>query len=119
MLLTESEKAKTLTASGARISARAFELQHLTARDITTPRPEVVFLDEGESFTENLRRARRSGHTRFPLCRGHLDEASGLIHIKDMIVLEDEPAPELDAIKRRLPSVPEMISLEKLLEVFL
>ncbi len=119
LLLAESAQAKTLTALGARISARAFELQHLTARDIATPRPEVVFLDEGESFAGNLRRAKHSGHTRFPLCRGHLDEALGLIHIKDMIALEGEPAPELAAIKRELPTVPEMMTLEKLLDVFL
>lgn len=119
LLLAESEKAQAVTALGVRISARAFELQHLTARDIATPRQEVVFLDEAESFAGNLRRAKRSGHTRFPLCRGHLDETLGLIHIKDMIALEGEPTPELAAIKRELPAVPEMMSLEKLLDLFL
>jgi CBS domain containing-hemolysin-like protein len=119
LLLAESEKAKTLTALGARISMRAFELQHLTAREIATPRPEVVFLDVDDSFAENLTRAKRSGHTRFPLCRGHLDETLGLIHIKDMIAIAGEPTPELSAIKRALPAVPEMMSLEKLLDVFL
>jgi CBS domain containing-hemolysin-like protein len=119
LLLAESEKAQAVTALGVRISARAFELQYLTARDIATPRPDVVFLDEADSFAGNLRRAKRSGHTRFPLCRGHLDEALGLIHIKDIIALEGEPAPELAAIKRELPAVPEMMSLEKLLDLFL
>ena len=119
LLLAESEKAKTLTALGVRISSRAFELQHLCARDIATPRPDVVFLDEDESFDENLRRAKRSGHTRFPLCRGHLDEAIGLIHIKDMIAQQGERPPELAGIKRELPAIPEMMTLEKLLEVFL
>lgn len=119
LLLAESEKAKTLTALGARISSRAFELQHLTARDIATPRTEVVFLDESESFAENLRRAKRSGHTRFPVCRGHLDESTGLIHIKDMIAIDGEPAPVLAAMRRELPTVPEMMTLERLLEVFL
>lgn len=119
LLLTQSEHAKVLTALGARISARAFELQHLTARDIATPRIEVVFLDPDDSFSVNLARAKRSGHTRFPLSRGHLDETLGLIHIKDMISPEGEPAPELSTIKRTLLSVPEMISLEKLLTLFL
>jgi CBS domain containing-hemolysin-like protein len=94
-------------------------LQYLTAREIATPRPEVVFLDADDSFTENLRRAKRSGHTRFPLCHGHLDETIGLIHIKDMIVLDAEPAPQLEAIRRKLPTVPEMMTLERLLDVFL
>ena len=79
----------------------------------------MVFLDANESFAENLRRAKRSGHTRFPLSRGHLDESIGLIHIKDMIAMDGEPEPELAAIKRELPAVPEMMSLEKLLDIFL
>lgn len=119
LLLVESERAKMLSAVGAKISSRAFGLQHLTAREIATPRPEVVFLDADDSFAENLRRAKRSGHTRFPLCRGHLDETIGLIHIKDMIALEGDPLPELGAIRRELPTVPEMMTLERLLDIFL
>lgn len=119
LILAESAKARELSPLGARISARAFELRHLNARDIATPRPEVIFLDAGDSFVANLRRARRSGHTRFPLCRGHLDDTIGLIHIKDMIALDDEPMPELDKIKRELPTIPEMMSVERLLDVFL
>ena len=91
LILAESVNARELSTLGARISSRAFELRHLTARDIATPRPQVVFLDAGDTFAENLRRAKRSGHTRFPLCRGHLDDSLGVIHIKDMITLEDEP----------------------------
>lgn len=119
LLLAESEKAQMLSATGARISSRAMGLQHLTAREIATPRTEVVLLDVDDSFAENLRRAKRSGHTRFPLCRGHLDESIGLIHIKDMIALEGEAVPELNAIRRELPTVPEMMTLERLLDVFL
>lgn len=119
LLLAESGKARVLSSAGASISARAFDLRHLTARDITTPRPEVVFLDAADGYAENLRLAKRSGHTRFPLCRGHLDDAIGLIHIKDMIALASEPAPRLEAIRRELPAVPEMMTLEKLLDVFL
>lgn len=119
LILAASEKARELSPLGARISSRAFELRHLAARDIATARPEVVFLDADASFADNLRRAKRSGCTRFPLCRGHLDDALGLIHIKDMITLDGEPQPQLEAIKRELPTVPEMMSVERLLDVFL
>lgn len=119
LLLAESGNARVLSKVGANISARAFDLRYLTARDITTPRTEVVFLDVEDDYAKNLRRAKQSRHTRFPVCRGHLDDTVGLIHIKDMIAIEGEPAPSLDAIKRDLPVVPEMISLEKLLDIFL
>lgn len=97
---------------------RALALRRVTARDVLTPRREVVFLQTDLSFAENLRRAKKSGHTRFPLCHAQLDSSIGLIHIKDMIALADEPTPDLVAIKRELLTVPEMMSLETLLELF-
>ncbi len=75
LLLTESGKARELSVRGAQISANAFNLRRLMARDIMTPRPEVVFLNLEDSFASNLRRVKATGHTRFPLCRGHLDDS--------------------------------------------
>lgn len=118
LLLAESGKAREISSRGSAISMRALELTRLVARDVMTPRPEVVFLEVDLPFAENLARAKKSGHTRFPLCRKHLDDAFGLIHVKDMICLLDEPQPDLNALKRELLSVPEMISLEKLLDLF-
>src|SRR5205085_7445587 len=60
-----------------------------------------------------------SRHTRFPLCRGHLDNAVGLIHIKELMPMMRDPHPDLLRIKRELIPVPEMMSLEKLLTLFL
>ena len=119
LLLTESGQARELSVRGAQISANAFNLRRLTARDIMTPRPEVVFLNLENSFASNLRQVKATGHTRFPLCRGHLDDALGLVHVKDMITLQDEPAPDLATIKRELLMVPEMMLLENLLDLFL
>lgn len=119
LLLAESGKARELSARGAQISANAFNLRRLMARDIMTPRPEVVFLDLENSFASNLRRVKATGHTRFPLCRGHLDQAVGVVHVKDMIALPDDPAPDLATIKRELLIVPEMMLLENLLDLFL
>ena len=118
LLLAESGKAREISSRGSAISMRALELTRLVARDVMTPRREVVFLEVDLPFAENLARAKKSGHTRFPLCQKHLDGAFGLIHVKDMVCLPDEPPADLNAIKRELLSVPEMISLEKLLELF-
>ncbi len=119
LLLAESGQAHELSVRGAQISANAFNLRRLTARDIMTPRPEVVFLDLEDSFASNLRLVKATGHTRFPLCREHLDRALGVVHVKDMITLQDEPAPNLESIKRELLMVPEMMLLENLLDLFL
>src|SRR5947208_15082259 len=84
-----------------------------------TPRGELVFLDLEEGFEQNLKKAFESRHTRFPLCRGHLDNAAGLIHIKELMPMMRDPHPDLLRIKRELIPVPEMMSLEKLLNLFL
>ncbi len=84
-----------------------------------TPRGEVVYLDLEESFEENIKKALESRHTRFPLCRGHLDNTIGLIHIKELVPMMRDPQPDLTRIRRDVHSVPEMMQLEKLLNLFL
>ena len=97
----------------------ALDLRERVVRDIMTPRGQVVFLNIEESFEDNVKKALASRHTRFPLCRGHLDNTIGLIHIKELVPLMRDPNPDLLRIKRELIPVPEMMSLEKLLSLFL
>jgi CBS domain containing-hemolysin-like protein len=119
VILTESEDAKQVTPIGKEILMNALDLRKRVVRDITTPRKEVVFLNTEDSFDENLSRAIQSRHTRFPLCDGHLDNAIGLVHIKDLLSQMRAPAPDLTKIRRDLLPVPEMMPLERLLTFFL
>ena len=119
VILTESEDAKQVTPIGKEILMNALDLRKRVVRDITTPRKEVVFLNTEDSFDENLMRAIQSRHTRFPLCDGHLDNAIGLVHIKDLLSQMRAPAPDLTKIRRDLLPVPEMMPLERLLTFFL
>ena len=91
-----------------------FELSHRVARQIMVPRGDVVFLSTTRALDDNLHAARVSGHTRFPLCRGDLDQAIGLIHIKDLFRLERPPR-SLEEIARPLTFVPETLPLDELL----
>lgn len=68
---------------GREILINALDLRKRVVRDIMTPRGDVVFLNLEDSFEENLKVARDSRHTRFPLCQEHLDHTVGLVHIKD------------------------------------
>ena len=104
---------------GREILINALDLRKRVVRDIMTPRGEVVFLNLEESFDENVGLALASRHTRFPLCRGHLDDAVGLIHIKDLLALVQEDKSDLLSIKRELVNVPELMPLERLLKLFL
>lgn len=104
---------------GREILINALDLRKRVVRDIMTPRGEVVFLDLEESFDRNVEEALASRHTRFPLCRGHLDDTVGLIHIKDLLALVQEDKTDLLSIRRELVNVPELMPLERLLKLFL
>jgi len=119
LILDESEKSDEVSELGRDLLVNALDLRQRVVRDIMTPRGEVVFLDLEESFELNVKRAIESRHTRFPLCRGHLDNAVGLIHIKELMPMMRDPEPDLMRIKREMIPVPEMMSLEKLLNLFL
>jgi len=119
LILDESEKSDEVSELGRDLLVNALDLRRRVVRDIMTPRGEVVFLDLEEDFEQNLKKAFESRHTRFPLCRGHLDNAVGLIHIKELMPMMRDPHPDLMRIKREITPVPEMMSLEKLLNLFL
>jgi CBS domain containing-hemolysin-like protein len=119
LILSESAKAKEVSPLGKELLINALDLRERVVRDIMTPRGQVVFLNIEESFEDNVKKALASRHTRFPLCRGHLDNTIGLIHIKELVPLMRDPNPDLLRIRRELTPVPEMMSLEKLLSLFL
>lgn len=119
VILSESEEANEVTSLGKEILMNALDLKHRVACDIMTPRGEVVYLDLEEDFDEQVAHAITSRHTRFPLCKGHIDDALGLVHIKDLLALVHNGQKDLLPIKRELLHVSEMMPLEKLLRYFL
>jgi CBS domain containing-hemolysin-like protein len=119
LILSESAKAQEVSPLERELLINALDLRDRVVRDIMTPRGEVVYLDLEEDFETNVKKALESRHTRFPLCRGHLDNTVGLIHIKELVPMMRDPHPDLMRIKRELIPVPEMMPLEKLLTLFL
>lgn len=119
ILVTHSGKFKEVTETEREILINALELNELWVRDVMTPRNEVVVLDADEPFEKTLAIAIRSKHTRFPLVKGHIDQSIGLIHIKDLFTLMNDPDPDLMRIKRELKMVPDTMPLDSLLQFFL
>jgi CBS domain containing-hemolysin-like protein len=119
ILVTHSGKFKEVTDTEREILINALELNELWVRDVMTPRNEVIVLDADEPFEKTLDLAIRSKHTRFPLVKGHIDQSIGLIHIKDLVKLMNDPDPDLMRIKRDLKMVPDTMPLDSLLKFFL
>jgi CBS domain containing-hemolysin-like protein len=119
VILTESENSGKGTDLGKELLINALDFRRRVVRDIMTPRGDVIYLDVHDDFEANFQVALESGHTRFPLVQGHLDNTIGLIHIKDLMREMKKEKPDLIAVKRELMPVPEFMPLEKLLNQFL
>jgi CBS domain containing-hemolysin-like protein len=91
-----------------------FELSHRTARQVMTPRSDVVFLTTGTPLATSLETARKSGHTRYPVCEGDLDHVVGVVHIKDLF-RRTEPIESLGQVMRQIQFVPEATTLDRVL----
>jgi putative hemolysin len=52
------------------------------------PAARVDFLSLARTFEQNLALARKSMHTRFPLCRNGLDTVMGIVSMKDVWPLQ-------------------------------
>src|SRR5438477_4483736 len=119
LIVRESEKSAEVTPLGRELVFNVLDLRDRVVRDIMTPRGEIVYLNVEDDFETNVEKAIESQHTRFPLWRDNLDNTNGLIHIKELVPMMRDPHPDLLKIKRELIPVPEMMPLEKLLNLFL
>ncbi len=95
-------------------------LRQLVVSDVLLPRHQVRIFDLEKSVSENLDIARRTGHTRFPLCESDLDQCIGLIHIKDLFRYPgDVLQVNLRQMKREILHLSPEESLEKALQKLL
>ncbi len=113
-LLLASSAGDSLEGSKRELLDNVFELSNRVARQVMVPRADVVYLSTQRPVEENLALARKTGHTRFPLCDGDLDHVIGMVHIKDLFRTEG-PITSLTQISRKIPMIPETLSLDRLL----
>ncbi len=111
------EDSASLSPIVRKIMNRTLQMQELVVQDILLPRSQVVVCDLEKDFKANLETMKRAGHTRFPLCRGDLDECVGIVHIKD-IFRHRGPLSEIDPLqlKRTVAVFPLETPVEEALE---
>ncbi len=119
IILAQARSAGLLSASRGELLRRALSLSSKTAGHLMVPRNEVVFLDVNLTTEENLSRAIDSGHTRFPVCDGHLDDVIGIVDIRELLQAQ---AHHREVVLRSVATAaayfPETMSAERLLAEF-
>ena len=92
----------------AAIARALLRLRLITARDVMTPRVDVVALAEPVSPEDIARAVRSSGHSRFPVHGESLDDLRGVLFVKDLFRIGEAPTAETIARRLRPPfHVPE------------
>jgi CBS domain containing-hemolysin-like protein len=80
-------------------------LRDATAREVMTPRVDVVALEAPVRLSDVSTAVRRSGKSHFPVFEGDLDHLLGVIFLKDLFPLLDAPGEvlsgDLDVTARR------------------
>lgn len=68
-----------------KIMVRSLRLRDVTAQQVMLPRDTVAALWADRSVAENLKLAQSSGHSRFPVCEGSLDNVLGMVLVKEWL----------------------------------
>ena len=64
------------------------EFRETMAREVMTPRPDIVAIEDGATIGELLSLAREQQYSRIPVYHESLDNIVGMISIKDLILLD-------------------------------
>jgi CBS domain containing-hemolysin-like protein len=107
-----------LSRSEHRLINAVFEFDDTVCRRVMQPRSDIIVLDVNCSFSECIALAKKSKHSRYPVCDGSLDNVLGVVHIKDLIGLSSDEERDLRSVARPAQFVPETMRVSRLLRQF-
>ena len=128
--LTSREDLKTLTAVSEsedileeeerEMIHGIFELESTVAREVMTPRTDMVYLDVNTELNDVLAIVTEKGHSRIPVYEENIDNIVGVLHVKDLLRCWYEYRQEVDLrdVLRPPLFVPETKRIDDLLQEF-
>jgi CBS domain containing-hemolysin-like protein len=120
MLIEHSQERGALERQDAAMIEGVFEFSEKTAREVMTPRTEIVALSTEETLEETLTIVQDGGFSRYPVYEETIDNIVGLVLSKDLIpVLRKPPAKfSVRSIMRDVHVVPGSREVEEVLADF-
>jgi CBS domain containing-hemolysin-like protein len=113
------EEAGILARGDAELVASIVDLSDTVAREIMTPRTDVVALPVDADFAAVEKQFAESMFTRIPVYRETLDRVEGVVHVKDVLrALVGGTRPSAGELVRPVLVVPETKPLRELLREF-
>ncbi len=118
-MLEEGSEAGVIERQEHEMVRNVFRLDERLLGSLMIPRSDIVYLDVEQPIEENLRLVMASEHSRFPVCRGGMDEVIGIINTKQLLGLAlDKGAIDLAALAKTDVFVPESLTGMELLDHF-
>jgi CBS domain containing-hemolysin-like protein len=96
MLVEQSHKAGKLDRDDARLLTGVFEFSEKNAREVMTPRTEIVAIPVDAGLEDAADRIAAAGRSRYPVFKASLDEITGIVHAKDVLAALRHSAPAAD-----------------------
>jgi putative hemolysin len=118
-MITEATRAGVFHVDEHRMIEGVLRLPDRTVRSVMIPRGEVVWLDLADSRDTVWNAIRAGSHSRYPVCRGDLDELLGIVQTGDLADWLRDPSGGDLASRLRAPLiVHESTRVLRLLDLF-
>jgi putative hemolysin len=97
-----------------------FELESTVAREVMTPRTDMVYLDVAIELNDVLATVVEKGHSRIPVYEDNIDNIVGILHVKDLLKCwyEEKRDVKLADLLRPPLLIPETKRIDDLLQEF-
>ena len=116
IIVNESFKGGHIDSIESEIIKNAVDFSETVAKEIMTPRKDMICINSEKSFDENIKRVLNTRHTRYPYCHGGKDNITGMIHTRDLLnsALEKNMG-DFSKLVRPIIMVPENTSISSIL----
>ncbi|MGE0798975.1 MAG: hemolysin family protein [Lautropia sp.] len=84
-MLAEGSESGVIERNEHAMVRNVFRLDERQISSLMVPRSDVIYLDVEESQEANLAKVADTDHSRFPVCRGGLDDVLGFVHTKQLL----------------------------------
>ncbi|MDL0110725.1 hemolysin family protein [Campylobacter felis] len=116
IIASESQKGGVLDEFETEIIRNAVDFSDTVAKEVMTPRKDMICLNKQKSYSENMQIICEHKHTRFPYIDGSKDTILGMVHIRDIVQNElNAKSENLENFVKPLILVPENLSVSKVL----
>lgn len=110
-LVRSSAQQGGLDINTAKVIDRSLQFGEATANEFMTPRSTIAYLNADDTVDALIAKSLETGHSRFPVARGDLDDTVGVVHVKDAFAVPRAARATtlLGSLARKVPVVPDTL----------